>query len=255
MSYSYDKFLRPITESDKIIKILDDTNDIKYTIDPFAITNTAAINNLLRISLKSLKVILINFSTSNEAKIALIRLQEQIDKLLQKVPNLIDKNIQNYIINQVEKITKGVTGSADRYFATSSTTFEIPILDQVINLTTQPDLAYTPVQNVVIYSELPNLYDSEYEVDGAYFIGQIDSYDSQTGNMSLITNYTFGTGTYSYWYLNLSGTVPDYSVPFSVMTESEKNSIISPMIGTHIYQSTNPEGVYVYKSTGWTFAY
>ena len=46
MSYSYDKFLRPITTSDKSIKILDDTNDIKYTIDPFVITNIVIISRL-----------------------------------------------------------------------------------------------------------------------------------------------------------------------------------------------------------------
>ena len=101
MSYSYDKFLRPITTSDKSIKILDDTNDIKYTIDPFVITNAAAINNILRISLRSLKVILLSFSSKNEAKIALTRLQQQIDTLTTKVPILIDKDIQNYIQYQI----------------------------------------------------------------------------------------------------------------------------------------------------------
>ena len=266
MSYTYDKFLRPITDSDKSIKILDDTNDIKYTIDPFVITNTAAINNIVRISLRSLKVILLNFSSKNEAKIALTRLQQQIDVLTTKVPTLIDKDIQNYIRHQVEQIgiivgpsgpqgPQGVTGSADKYFATSSTTFETPVIGQVIDLLTQPDLAYTPVQSVVVYSEFPNFYDIDYEVEGSYFVGIIDYYDSKTGDMSLVTTFTYGTGTYSSWYLNLSGTVPDFSVPFSVMTEIEKNSIISPMIGTHIYQSNNQEGVYVYKSTGWTFAY
>ena len=216
MSYSYDKFLRPITSSDKSIKILDNTNDIKYTIDPFVITNVAVTNNILRISLKSLKVILLDFSTSNEAKIALIRIQEQIDILSNKVPILIDKDIKNYVktlIDQVETIigptgpqgSTGSTGSADRYYATSSTTFEIPALGEYIELSTQPNLAYTAVQNVVIYSELPNLYDYDYEVEGAYFIGEIDNYDPQTGDMSLVTNFSYGSGTYSFWYLNLSG--------------------------------------------------
>ena len=261
MSYSYDKFLRPITESDKSIKILDDTNDIKYTIDPFVITNVAAINNILRISLRSLKVILLNFSSKNEAKIALTRLQQQIDVLTTKIPVLIDKDIQNYIQNQIEQIgiivgptgSQGATGSADRYAATSSTTFETPVVGEVVELVTQTNLAYSTAQSVVVYSDLPNLYDSDYEVDGSYFVGQIDYYNTQTGDMTLVTTFSSGAGTYSFWYLNLSGMVT--SVPFSVMTESEKNSIISPMIGTHIYQSNNYEGVYVYKSSGWTFAY
>lgn len=235
MSYSYDKFLRPITTSDKSIKILDDTNDIKYTIDPFVITNAAAINNILRISLRSLKVILLSFSSKNEAKIALTRLQQQIDTLTTKVPILIDKDIQNYIQYQIEQIgiivgptgpqgstgsigpqgvtgsigPQGATGSADRYAATSSTTFETPIVGEVIDLVTQTDLAYSTAQNVVIYSDLPNLYNSDYETDGSYFIGQIDYYDTQTGDMSLVTTFSSGSGTYSFWYLNLSGMTSD----------------------------------------------
>ena len=96
MSYSYDKFLRPLTESDVTIKILDNTNDIKYTIDPFVIISTSISNNILKITLKS-KSILIDFSSINEAKLGLIRIKEQIDTLTQKVPNQIDKQTENYI--------------------------------------------------------------------------------------------------------------------------------------------------------------
>jgi hypothetical protein len=39
---------------------------------------------------------------ANEAKQALIRLREQIDTLIQKVPYLIDKQVENYIIDYVE---------------------------------------------------------------------------------------------------------------------------------------------------------
>ena len=226
MSYSYDKFLRPITSSDKSIKILDNTNDIKYTIDPFVIINVAVTNNILRISLKSLKVILLDFSTSNEAKISLIRIQEQIDILTNKVPILIDKDIQNYIQSQIEQVgiiigptgptgstgpqgLTGSTGSADRYFATSSTTFQVPVVGEYVELSTQEDLAYSSAQSIVIYSDLPNLYNSDYEIDGTYFVGQIDYYDSETGDMSLVTTFSSGSGTYSFWYLNLSGMVPD----------------------------------------------
>ena len=51
MGYSYNNFLRPITSSDKSIKILDDDNDIKYTIDPFFIQNVTISNNILKINL------------------------------------------------------------------------------------------------------------------------------------------------------------------------------------------------------------
>ena len=96
MSYSYDKIVRPLTESDVTRKILDNTNDIKYTIDPFVIISTSISNNILKITLKS-KSILIDFSSINEAKLGLIRIKEQIDTLTQKVPNQIDKQTENYI--------------------------------------------------------------------------------------------------------------------------------------------------------------
>ena len=45
------------------------------------------------------------------------------------------------------------------------------------------------------------------------------------------------------------------SLPFPRMTETQKNAISSPAIGLHVYQTDGTEGVYVYKSSGWTFAY
>ena len=45
------------------------------------------------------------------------------------------------------------------------------------------------------------------------------------------------------------------SMPFPVMTASQRTSIAAPVIGLHVYQSDGTEGVYVYKSTGWQFAY
>ena len=180
MSYSYDKFLRPVTTSDRSIKILDDTNDIKYTIDPFVIINVSVTNNILRISLKSLKIILLNFSTKNEAKIALSRLQQQIDTLTNNVPILIDKDIQNYVQNIFEQATTGPTGPpGDKYTGTSSTEFVIPLVGQVIEIQTQPNLALSAPQIVVIYNDLPNLYDYDYEEEGGYLIAQIDNYDLQ----------------------------------------------------------------------------
>jgi len=32
-------------------------------------------------------------------------------------------------------------------------------------------------------------------------------------------------------------------------------AIVSPAVGLHVYQTDATEGVYVYKSTGWAFAY
>ena len=44
MSYSYDKFLRPITTTDKNIQIIDNTGIVKYTINPFSVINVMISN-------------------------------------------------------------------------------------------------------------------------------------------------------------------------------------------------------------------
>jgi hypothetical protein len=96
MSYSYDKFLRPITTTDKNIQIIDNTGIVKYTINPFSVINVMISNNLLKINMKQGRVILINFSSSNESKLAISRIQEQLDTLREKTPVLIDKQIESY---------------------------------------------------------------------------------------------------------------------------------------------------------------
>jgi hypothetical protein len=108
--YSYDTFLRPITDNDRNIKILGVDLLVKYTIDPFTINNTNVSGNLIRINLKSNRIITLEFSTSNETKLAIIRLREQIDILTQKTPLLIDKDIENYIDSKIFSGPIGPTG-------------------------------------------------------------------------------------------------------------------------------------------------
>jgi hypothetical protein len=38
-----------------------------------------------------------------------------------------------------------------------------------------------------------------------------------------------------------------------VITEAERISIADPAIGKMVYQADGTEGLYIYKSTGWTF--
>lgn len=45
------------------------------------------------------------------------------------------------------------------------------------------------------------------------------------------------------------------SLPFPRMTQAQRLAIASPTVGLHAYQTNGTEGVYVYKSTGWQFAY
>ena len=70
--YSYDKFLRPITTTDRNIQIMNDSGIVKYTVNPFSVINVMISNNLLKINMKQGRVILVNFSSVNESKLAII---------------------------------------------------------------------------------------------------------------------------------------------------------------------------------------
>jgi hypothetical protein len=123
MSYSYDKFLRPITTTDKNIQIIDNTGIVKYTINPFSIVNVMISNNLLKINMKQSRTILINFSSTNESKLAISRLQEQIDVLTEKTPLFIDKQIANYVDDRINSVLLG-TGATGPQGPTGANGFQ-----------------------------------------------------------------------------------------------------------------------------------
>lgn len=101
MSYSYDKFLRPLTSSDRNIQIQEDNGIVKWTIEPFSIINAMVSNNLLKINVLN-RVILVPFSSQNESKLALEKIQLQIDELRSRTPNsLVSLEIKNYVDSYV----------------------------------------------------------------------------------------------------------------------------------------------------------
>ena len=211
MSYSYNKFLRPLATTDRNILIQDNSLILKYTIDPFSVLNVLANNNLLKINLRGGRLIMIAFSTANEARQALFSFKQRQDILTEKVPLFIDKKIENYVANEIATADKlGPTGpTGPGYSGTSSTTVEIPEPGYVIYLDTQPHLAWTPGQEVIIYNEIPNLIvEDDYYEDGttSYMVGTVDYYNKSTGSFSFVVNESVGIGTtFSTWYLNLTG--------------------------------------------------
>jgi hypothetical protein len=222
MAYKLENFLIQVSGTDRLLKIKDNSGIIKYTIDGFSITSLRAINNIVKIVTKS-NTIDLDFSTTNEARIALSRIQAQIDLLKEKTPIFIDKKISNYITSTASQGPQGTNGSqgfqglADRYSATSSTPLQIPEAGYVANLVTQTSLAYTPGQSVLVYNTLAENYmDDEYveEDSSILFIGQIDNYIPSTGDLQLVVSSSVGfgltdsnneTATYSFWYINLTG--------------------------------------------------
>lgn len=87
MVYKYDEFLAPINENSKVVKILNN-GEIIYTIVPRAVVNSMISNNILKINMRSQKVIQLQFSTINETKIALELFMKQIEIIRSnKVPS------------------------------------------------------------------------------------------------------------------------------------------------------------------------
>jgi collagen type VII alpha len=96
MAYSLSNFVGPVTSTDKLLKIYDSSGVLKYSMNPFSIVTIKVRNNLVDISTSS-KIISLDFSTSNEAKLALQKLQESLDILRGKTPIFVDKELVNYI--------------------------------------------------------------------------------------------------------------------------------------------------------------
>lgn len=105
MSYRYDTFLKPITTTDRNIQILNTDGIVTHTVNPFSVLDVMISNNLLKINLKSKRVISIPFLTTNESKLAIVRFQEQLDTLKSKVPGFIDKKIENYVEDQITSMS------------------------------------------------------------------------------------------------------------------------------------------------------
>jgi DNA-directed RNA polymerase subunit N (RpoN/RPB10) len=97
MIFSWDKFIRPVSDGDTNIQILDNLGVSRYTINPFSVLNVAVYNNSVRVSLKSSRVISIPFSTLNESKLALPRIKQAIDGLQSKTPLFVSNQIKNYV--------------------------------------------------------------------------------------------------------------------------------------------------------------
>lgn len=96
MSYKLSNFLVPISNNDMLLKINGGDGIIKHIINVYSIISLRAVNNLVKIITKS-KEIDLDFSTTNEARIALSKIQSQLDTLKEKPPLFVDKEMINYL--------------------------------------------------------------------------------------------------------------------------------------------------------------
>ena len=97
MAYNINTFLKPITDSDRLLQIIDSTGDVKHSINPFTIKNTSIRGNLIHIRLNSDREILIYFRNQTETRGAILLLESRLEILRNRYPNYIDRIVDEYI--------------------------------------------------------------------------------------------------------------------------------------------------------------
>jgi len=105
MAYNYNTFLKPLNTGDKNLLIFNDAGELVYTVNPFSVLNTQVRGNIITISVKSGRTILLDFLNSNYAIESLPILQDRIRILSNEVPNFIDKQVENWVLDQENNIT------------------------------------------------------------------------------------------------------------------------------------------------------
>lgn len=110
MAYNKDTFLKPISNDDKNLLIYDDSGKLVHTINPFSITNIQVRANIITINVKSQRTVILDFLNPTIAKDVIPILQQRIFTLTEKVPNFIDKQIENWLIGQGLSFSSGPQG-------------------------------------------------------------------------------------------------------------------------------------------------
>lgn len=227
MAYSLNNFLVNVSSSDNRLHIRETGGVVRWSIDAFDIVSTIVSNNLLKIRLRSTDdTIILDFGNKIDAKTALGNLQTQIGAILVKTPITVGPEIINYVNSRIltgptgPTGSVGPTGSADVYVGTSSTPHQIPQVGAYLSIDASPKLSLTALQSVIVLggteSYVYNYMDDDYMLDSTsnFYVGVIDNYDSVTGNLAMVVDYSLGHGvvdetgnvpTYSYWTINLSG--------------------------------------------------
>ena len=130
MSFSLNRFLRPLTDTDKIVRIYDDRNLPVHTINPFSVLRVF-INNLnINVSLTNNRAIVVDFKTVEEAREGLTKLQSYIDQLRNKTPKVINQETEKY----VENILQTAIGITSLNGSTASNQVIVTKTDNNINL-------------------------------------------------------------------------------------------------------------------------
>jgi len=198
MSYSLDRFIKPLLETDKIVTVYNNLNKPVYTINPLSVSRIYVSGNLLKLNLtKNNAVIILDFANANEAKQGLSRLQSQFNLIKNK---LIEQEKQKEtVINQVqdsfdfsnlyESISTGGTfsGPTSSTSATASNTIEQRLLTFVQKIGTDVANINNKVVKKVNVSYIPMDRFSEESNQHQDVIGVEFDFDS-VGDVNIYIN-------------------------------------------------------------------
>jgi hypothetical protein len=106
MAYSLNRFLKPLKETDKVIRIYDDRNFPLHSVNPFAVIRLQVNNNNLIISLQGNRSIVLDFPSFTDATEARIKLQKYIDEIVNQTIPVVDVETEKF----VEKIIQSQGG-------------------------------------------------------------------------------------------------------------------------------------------------
>lgn len=98
-NFNYLDFFKTPSGNDTKLFIKDINNTIVWSLSPFKIKSSLVQNNNIRINFTNGDFILIDFNNVYESKYALPGLQTAINSLINKVPFVIDKDVELYVHN------------------------------------------------------------------------------------------------------------------------------------------------------------
>jgi hypothetical protein len=132
MSYSLNRFLRPLKATDKTIRIFDDRNFPIHTINPFSVLRIFVSNSNLSVALSGNRVIVLDFINHEECKSGLEKLQSYVDQLRQTAPVVVDKEQEKYIESVIQgspgvRSINGSTASSQVFITNGDDNLEIGI--------------------------------------------------------------------------------------------------------------------------------
>lgn len=257
MSYRYDTFLKPITTTDRNIQILNTDGIVTHTVNPFSVLDVMISNNLLKINLKSKRVISIPFLTTNESKLAIVRFQEQLDTLKSKVPGFIDKKIENYVEDQITSMSFSSVNYGNGLTLDSGTLSVGGTLSNTLYLDGQfYDLVAVGFDNVSFTSSVFDVFANLVSLDSSENVQILADNDitlfangqlALTGNSGLVS---IGNTQGLVYYTDYSSGFVDRSLVDKAYVDSKRVNIFGATNSVVVYDFNN--GSTFYHSTAST---